>query len=81
MFCQSYSQHMKKKKPKLKAFNRSRIIKILGGLLGGGLLINGIEQLGGLEGVHQVLDLSGLIVENVLDKSITLVELLIELGK
>ena len=83
MIVKSYSEGMRKKRkqPKFKALNRGLVVKILGGLLGGGLLINNIEHMHSLEGAHQILDLSGLIVENLFDKTITIIELLIQLGK
>lgn len=71
----------KRKQSKSKSITSGRIIKLLGGLIGSAFLINHIEQINGVEGVYELLDLSGLIIETTFDKAITMIELLIQLGK
>lgn len=70
-----------RKQSRVKKYPRGQVIRILGGLIGGGLLLSNIDHVNGVEGIGHILDLSSLLIENVLDKTITVIELLIKLGK
>ena len=68
-----------RKKPK-QTKNRSlktlRLIKNIGALVVGGLLLGQADNVVELEGAQLLIDIAGDVIEKVLDKTITIIELL-----
>ena len=68
-----------RKKPK-QTKNRSsktvRLIKNIGALVIGGLLLGQADNVIELEGAQLLIDIAGDVIEKVLDKTITIIELL-----